>query len=323
MRHSFAADKLPARSGTAIAIVVAPAGIAAGSIKGTLMAARPSWEGFVTFNLISIPVKAYNVASSGGGKIGFHMLHKGCNQRIRYKKVCPIHGEVENDDIVSGYEVSKGEYVTVEKEERSELRDEDDKAIAIDTFIAPDAIDPIYFSGRSFYLVPNGPPAKKPYAVLMEAMRGHARHAIARVVFSGRAQIAIVRPLGPVLAMTLLSFEGTVKPPDDFADDVGGASVSAEERKLAAALLESATDQEFELARYKDDYTARLAKLIQTKTKRKVRTEPKHANGAMVEDLMDALRKSLTQERRRPARRASAKKARPARRPKRVARVRG
>src|SRR5262245_59972591 len=83
-----------------------------------VMPARPSWEGFLTFNLISIPVKAYNAAMSGGGKIGFHLLHAKCGERIRYKKVCPVHGEVANDEIVSGYEYAKGEYVTVEAGEK-------------------------------------------------------------------------------------------------------------------------------------------------------------------------------------------------------------
>src|SRR5437764_4790504 len=115
------------------------------------MAAHSSWSGYLKFNLISVPVKGYNAAASGG-KIGFHLLHAKCHQRIRYKKVCPIHGEVSNDEIVSGYEYEKGQYVTVGKDERGELKEKDDKAIAIDTFVAPDAIDPIYFSGRTFYL---------------------------------------------------------------------------------------------------------------------------------------------------------------------------
>ena len=80
------------------------------------MATRPSWEGHLTFNLVSIPVKAFNAVGATSGKIGFHLLHKGCNERIRYKKVCPVHGEVSNDEIVSGYEYQKGQYVTVEKD---------------------------------------------------------------------------------------------------------------------------------------------------------------------------------------------------------------
>jgi DNA end-binding protein Ku len=98
------------------------------------MPSRPSWEGFLKFNLIAVPVKAYGVTVSGGGKIGFHLLHKKCNSRIRYQKVCPIHGEVTKDEIVSTYEYAKGQYVTVEPEEIENLRTENDKTIGIDTF---------------------------------------------------------------------------------------------------------------------------------------------------------------------------------------------
>ena len=275
------------------------------------MAARPSWEGFLTFNLISIPIKAYNAIGSGG-KIGFHLLHAKCNHRIRYKKVCPIHGEVENDEIVSGYEYAKGEYVTVEKEERSNLRETDDKAIAIDTFVPPDAIDPIYFSGRTFYLVPNGPAAQKPYAVLLEAMSGHERYAIARLVLSGRGQVAVVRPFGKLLGMTLLTFEDQIKPPAPYEGEVGAANVSAEERKLAEALLESATSN-FDLKRYKDDYAAKLAKLVAGKARRKAGRAAANGEPGHVMDLMDALRKSLSQQAHGPRKRTRGPAAGPKR----------
>ena len=115
-------------------------------------------------------MKGYNAAASGGGKIGFHMLHAKCHERIRYKKVCPIHGEVDNDEIVSGYEVSKGKYVIVDKEERSGVKSEDDKTIDVDAFVPPQAIDPIFFSGKTYYLLPDGKVGQQPYIVMLEAM---------------------------------------------------------------------------------------------------------------------------------------------------------
>jgi DNA end-binding protein Ku len=279
------------------------------------MASRPSWEGVLAFNLISIPVKAYN-AIGAGGKIGFHLLHAKCNQRIRYKKVCPIHGEVSNDEIISGYEIAKGDYVTVKREERGELRDKDDKALAIDTFVASDAIDPVYYSGRTFYLVPSGVPAQKPYAVLMEAMAGHDRYAVARVVLSGRGQIAVIRPFGKVLGMTLLNFEDQVKSPAPFEGEVGAAAVSTEERKLAERLLESATS-DFDLTRYRDNYAEKLAKLIESKARRKGRRAAPAAGAEGVTDLMDALRKSLNQQQHGPRQRTAAAAAVKNGRPKR------
>src|SRR5438067_4551847 len=121
--------------------------------EAVLMAARPSWEGFLKVNLISVPVKAYSATVSGGGKIGFHLIHQECNSRIRYKKVCPIHGEVSNDEIVSGYEYSKGQYVIVDAEDLEKLHPENEKTITIDTFVHPAALDPVFFAGRTYYLV--------------------------------------------------------------------------------------------------------------------------------------------------------------------------
>ena len=254
--------------------------------------ARPSWSGFLRFNLISIPVKGYNATASGGGKIGFHMLHSSCHSRIKYKKVCPIHGEVENDEIVSGYEAAKGQYVTVQKEERAALKAEDEKTIGIDTFIKPDAIDPLYFSGRSYFLVPDGKVAQKPYAVFLEAMKKEDRHAVAQVVFAGRAQVCVVRPAGGVLSMTLLAYESEMKKPGDFEDEVKGGSVTAEERKLAETLIEASTAKKFDLGQYKDEYSAKLARLVEGKSRTKKRRSADDEAPAVI-NLMDALRKSL------------------------------
>jgi DNA end-binding protein Ku len=79
------------------------------------MGARASWEGFLRLNLIAVPVKAYSVADSSKGKIGFHMIHAKCGNRIRYQKTCPVHGEVANEEIVPGYEHAKGEYTLLDK----------------------------------------------------------------------------------------------------------------------------------------------------------------------------------------------------------------
>ncbi len=258
------------------------------------MAARPSWDGFLKFNLIAVPVKAYGAMKSGGGKIGLHLIHKGCNSRIRYKKVCPIHGEVNDGEIVSAYERAKGEYIVVDADERKGLRLENDKAIAIDVFIRPAALDPIYFSDRTYYLVPDGQVAQKPYTVLREAMARDNRYAIAQVVMSGQGRIAVVRPMGPLLAMTLLSFEEQIKKPSAFADEVVDETPSAQETKLAEALIEAATAKKFDLGRYKDEYTAKLVKLLETKgrSKKRVVNAPNEEEPAVI-NLMDALRESL------------------------------
>lgn len=272
------------------------------------MAARPSWSGFLKFNLISIPVKGYNAAASGG-KIGFHLLHKKCHSRIRYKKVCPVHGEVDNDEIVSGYEYAKGQYVTVDSEERGKLKTEDDKAISVDTFVLSGAIDPVYFSGRTYYLVPDGKVAQKPYGVFLDAMQEKGCSAVAQVVFAGRAQVAVVHPCAGVLAMTLLSFEDEVKKPAAFAAEVDERAATSQELQLAETLIDAATTDTFDLAHYKDDYADKLARLVGGKTKRKQGTKRPGPQEPAVINLMDALRASLDHAKKSKAGKASRKTA--------------
>src|SRR5262249_1337591 len=154
----------------------------------TQMAARTSWEGYLRLSLISVPVKAYNASVAGGGDIHFHQIHAGCGSRIKYQKVCPVHGEVTKNEIVSGYEYEKGQYVMVKPQELSKLRTENDKTINIDSFIEPKELDPLYYSGRTYYLIPDGPPGQRPYGVLQQVMAEHDRYAVARVIFSGHEE---------------------------------------------------------------------------------------------------------------------------------------
>src|SRR5262245_5335711 len=110
------------------------------------MAARSSWKGFLKLSLVSVPVKAFTATASGGGDVRLNQLHAECHSRINYKKTCPVHGEVSPDQIVSGYEHAKGQYVVIDTDELEKLRTADDKAINIDTFVAPDELDPVLSS---------------------------------------------------------------------------------------------------------------------------------------------------------------------------------
>src|SRR5262249_2671603 len=144
------------------------------------------WRGMLRFGLVSVPVQAFNAHIPDQEGVAFHQLHETCHSRIHYQKVCPIHGEVSNDEIVSGYEYAKGKYVVVDSEELDRLRPEKDRALNIDAFISPEELDPIYFDGRMYYLAPDVAEAAAPYAVLMHAMERQERWAIGQVVFNGR-----------------------------------------------------------------------------------------------------------------------------------------
>jgi DNA end-binding protein Ku len=257
------------------------------------MAARPAWKGFLRLSLVSVPVRAYTAAAAGRNEIQLNQLHAECNSRINYKKFCPIHGEVPAEEIVSGYQYAKGQYVLVDTEELDKLRTEGDKAIGIDCFVDPKAIDPIYHSGRTYYLVPDGPVGQKPYGVLQQAMITENRHGVAKVVISGKEQLALIRPVDGLIALTVLSYDEQVKKPTSFLDEAPPVNASPEEVELAKMLIRGTTRKDFDLAVYTNEYTAKLTKLIQAKVEGKEIVAPPAEVETPIINLMDALRESV------------------------------
>lgn len=284
------------------------------------MALRSSWEGFLRLNLISVPVKAFSVAQSGKGKIGFHMIHAKCGNRIHYQKTCPVHGEVPNEEIVSGFEHAKGEYTLLDKKQLAKLKPDADKSITLDAFVAPDTIDPVYYGERAYYLTPDGRVGQKSYAVLQQVMAEEGRYAVGTMVFSGREQLALLRPVGKLLVVQLLQYEDQIKKPTAFEDEVPEVEVSAKELALARSLVEASTPEEFDLGTYRDAYTGKLLKLIETKAGPRKKSAGRGHEEPAVINLMDALRKSLDQVGRRTrhgSRRNAASGHKPQRRPRR------
>src|SRR5262249_22326793 len=139
----------------------------------------------------------------------------------------------------------------------------------IHTFIRPGALDPIYYGDRSYYLVPDGKVAQKPYAVLHQVMAERDRYAIAEVVLSGRGNVVLVRAMDGLMVMTVLNYEEEVKKPSEFEDDVPDVKVSAQEHDLAESLVDASTADKFDFSAYKDEYTERLAKMIEAKAEGK------------------------------------------------------
>jgi DNA end-binding protein Ku len=259
------------------------------------MPARSSWKGFLKLSLVSVPVKAYTATASGGGEVRLNQLHAECHSRINYKKTCPVHGEVPNDQIVSGYEYSKGQYVLIDTDELDKLRTEDEKAININAFVPQNSIDPTYFSGRSYYLIPDGPVGQKPYALLVEGMGELKRNAIAQVVMHGRDQLVLIRPVDGLLNMSILNYDSQVTKPAAFSEEVTKPALEGEELKLAKTLIEASSPKKFDLAGYKDQYQAKLTELIQKKVAGEEVVAPPVHEQAQIINLMDALRASVAQ----------------------------
>lgn len=258
------------------------------------MASRSVWSGYIRFGLVSVPVKAYTATSSSSGGISLNQLHKDCNSRIQYKKSCPIHGEVKGDQIVSGYEFAKDQYVVIDPAEVEKLRTPNEKAIDVKAFIPPDAIDARYYAGKTWYLLPDGPIALKPYALLYRTMEQQGLLAFAQVVIGGKEQLLLLRPMSDMLVGSYLNFAAEVKSPAEFKDQTPKVEVSPEELKLAKTLTDAMKETKFDLSAYKDDYSEKLTQLIQAKVEGKqVVVPPAEEETPQVTNLMDVLKRSL------------------------------
>ena len=151
------------------------------------MAPRTSWKGFLKLSLVSVSVKAFT-AHDTSQEVRLNQLHKECNSRIKYQKVCPEHGEVNADQIVSGYEYAKSQYVVIDPDELAKLRSQSDQTVKIDGFVPVEKVDPIYYSGKNYYLTPDGSGGSKAYGLLHKGMVDAGVHAIGHVVLSRREQ---------------------------------------------------------------------------------------------------------------------------------------
>lgn len=266
------------------------------------MAFRSIWKGNIRFSLVSVPVEAFTAAEPEED-IRLNQLHEPCHSRIRYKKTCPIHGEVANDEIVTGFEYDKDKYVVVDRNEVEEVQTKGDRSINIETFIRPSDIDPMYYDGQTYYLAPPKGGAEKPYVVLREAMKKVDRWGMATVVLHARQHLVLVRPVENLLTMTMLHYKNEIRSPGEFKDEVPEAKVSAQEMKLAQQLIEASTEKKFDLGKFQDHYTEQLRELIESKVEGKEIVTPEQTEDDVpVINLMDALKKSM--QRSKPSKKA-------------------
>jgi DNA end-binding protein Ku len=261
---------------------------------------RTSWKGFLKLSLVSVPVKAFT-ANDTSGEVRLNQLHKDCNARVRYQKVCPEHGELKSDDIVSGYEHQKDHYVVVDPVDLDKLRTKTDRAVDIDGFIPLDAIDSRYYAGKAHYLLPDGIAGTRPYALLREGMLQNGVGAIAQVVMSGREQLVFVKPVGKMLVMYGLYYPQRVREVDDFESEVEEIEFKKEEVALTNTLIAASKLDTFDLGEYDDQYVSKLKHLIEIRVQgQEVVQAPDHEEPKIL-NLMDALKKSVAEAQARAA----------------------
>lgn len=256
------------------------------------MAPRTSWKGFIKLSLVSVPVKAFT-SSNSGEDVRLNQLHQECNSRVKYQKICPEHGVLKSDDIVSGYEYAKDEYVIVKSDELNQVRKQSDKSISIFGFIKPDEVDPVYNAGRTYYLAPDGVVGNRPYSLLREGMIAAGVCGLAQIVISGREQLVLLRPMDSLLVMTVLQHAAKVKPIDEFQELVEEQDLTPDEMKLADTLIQASKIEEFDYSKYKDEYTGELKRLIRMKVDGQEIVQAPDLEEPKILNLMDALKQSV------------------------------
>ncbi|WP_259266205.1 non-homologous end joining protein Ku, partial [Bradyrhizobium japonicum] len=255
------------------------------------MAPRANWKGFLRLSLVTCPVALYP-ATSESEKISFNQLNRTTGHRIKYLKVDADTGdEVPNEDIVKGYEVEKGQFIEVTKEELEEVALESTRTIEIDEFVDRSDIDPRYLI-RPYYLRPDGKVGHDAFAVIRETIREMDKVAIGRVVLTSREHIIALEARDKGLIGTLLRYPYEVRDPAEYFDDIQDVKVTKDMLDLAKHIVNQKAGS-FEPDKFEDHYETALVDLINQKRAGKVIRPKERPKGENVVDLMDALRKSV------------------------------
>jgi DNA end-binding protein Ku len=262
------------------------------------MAGRAYWKGYLKLSLVSCPVKLYSATSASAGKISFNMLHKDTLNRVQQKYHDVELGEVDRADLVKGYQFEKDRYVVVTNEELEAVEIESSKTIDIDGFVKTSEIDPIYFDS-TYYLAPDGPIAEETYAVILEAMKKVDEVAIARIVLNGRERQVAIEPIPEGFRMVTLRSAKEIREPSTALDKL---NVKINDDMLAmAGMIIAQKQMEFDPAAFEDRYEGAVMELVKSKIAGGQPVISKAPERGNVVNLMDALRRSIEQERRPPA----------------------
>jgi len=257
------------------------------------MAPRANWKGFLRLSLVTCPIALFP-ATSETEKVSFNQINKNTGHRIKYAKVDAETGEeVSNDDIIKGYKVDTDTYVTVDKDELDNIALESTRTIDIDEFVPKSDIDELYLV-RPYYIVPDGKVGHDAFAVIRETIRSMDKVAIARVVLTNREHIIALEARGKGLVGMLLRYPYEIRDENEYFDDIQDVKVTKEMLDLAKHIVETKSG-DFEPEKFEDRYENALLELLNNKRKGEpLRTAAKPRDTGNVVNLMDALRKSLS-----------------------------
>jgi DNA end-binding protein Ku len=281
---------------------------------------RSIWSGAISFGLVNVPVKVYSAVSPK--TVRFHQLNEKTGNRIQQKRVDSGTGEEVNyEDLVKGFELTKDRYVVITPDELASISPEKSRTIDIEDFVEIEEIDPVYYD-HPYWLAPDKG-ASKAYALLVQAMKESGKVAVAKVVLRNKEHLVALRPSGDALMMETMVFHDEVVPSDDIDELEAAREQQANDREVAMAkqLIDSLTS-EFEPGRYRDEYREKVLDLVERKAEgQEIAIQPEAPQEAKVPDLMAALEASLAAvsspkdepaPKKAPAKKPAAKKKSPA-----------
>jgi DNA end-binding protein Ku len=282
-----------------------------------VVAPRAYWKGYLKLSLVSCPIALFP-ATSEREKISFHQINKETGHRIRYKKVDADTGdEVDNADIVKGYEIAKGEYIELEPDELEAVAIESKRVIDIEEFVPRREIDELYLRDP-YYIVPDGEVGQQAFTVIREAIRKEGMVALGKVVFTSREHIIALEARGKGMLGMTLRYPYEVRNEKEYFDSIEDEKITKDMIDLAVHIVETKTGH-FKPQQFKDEYEDALKDLLRRKQKGEKIERPKERAPSNVINLMDALRQSLKdgrgsastrRETSRPSARAAKKPAR-------------
>src|ERR687890_924799 len=223
------------------------------------MAARPMWRGQIRLALVSIPVEIYS-ATKSGASIQFHQVHEPSGKRIKYEKVVPGIGPVDRDEIMKGYEVSKGHYVLLDPEEIEKVKLESKKTLDLVQFVDMGDIDAMYFE-KPYYVVPADDLAEDAFVVLRDALRAAKKVGVGQLAMRGQEYVVALKPCGRGMLLETLRYADEVNKAQSYFREIEDREPDADLLDMASMLIERKTGK-FDPAEFHNRYVDALKDLI-------------------------------------------------------------
>jgi DNA end-binding protein Ku len=272
------------------------------------MSAHPIGSATLSFGLVSVPVKMFSTGEASAA-ISFNWLHKQDGARLKQQYVCSKDGaKVEKDEMVKGYEFTKGQYVIFTPEELKALEEKSTNSIEITEFVPAKQVDRVYLE-KSYFLGPDKG-GERAYRLLAEALKHTGRVAVGQYAARGKQYVVSVRPEANGLVMEQLRYANEVRSIADVP--IPKLEVKKPELQLAVQLVEQAASDGFRPEAYEDNVRKRVLEQIQRKVDgEEITEEPTEAPKTQIIDLMEALKASLKAKgaagERKPAKRVEQK----------------